>query len=176
MSEEKDRTPTEPEESGPVDDAVDAATPSEGADGAVSAGGADGAVDDGAPDRDDAVAGGALDRGDDAPVGRPTGKRRAPAASSRPARSSVPVEGSKRATGRATTRRAVAEAPARQNLVARITRFFREVVAELRKVIWPTRKELVTYTAVVLVFVTFMVALVSGLDILFAKGVLTVFG
>lgn len=173
MSDEKDRTPTEPEESGPVDDAVDAATPSEDADGAVRA---DGAVDDGAPDRDDAVADGAVNRDDDAPVGRPTGKRRTPAASSRPARSSVPVEGSKRATGRATTRRAVAEAPARQNLFARITRFFREVVAELRKVIWPTRKELVTYTAVVLVFVTFMVALVSGLDILFAKGVLTVFG
>jgi preprotein translocase subunit SecE len=50
------------------------------------------------------------------------------------------------------------------------------VFSELRKVIWPTRKELVTYTSVVLVFVTFMVALVSGLDILFAKGVLALFG
>ena len=33
---------------------------------------------------------------------------------------------------------------------ARLVRFLREVIAELRKVIWPTRKQLVTYTAVVL--------------------------
>jgi preprotein translocase subunit SecE len=60
--------------------------------------------------------------------------------------------------------------------VARIGRFLREVVAELGKVIWPTRKELVTYTAVVIVFVSIMVALVAGLDIMFAKVVILVFG
>ena len=110
-------------------------------------------------------------------VARPTGKRRAAASgSTRPDRSRPAAEGSKRAAGRATTRRSVAEAPERRGPVSRVTRFFREVVAELRKVIWPTRKELVTYTSVVLVFVTFMVALVSGLDILFAKGVLALFG
>ncbi|HEY3260765.1 MAG TPA: preprotein translocase subunit SecE [Pseudonocardiaceae bacterium] len=64
----------------------------------------------------------------------------------------------------------------RVSLVARIVRFLREVVAELRKVIWPTRKELVTYTIVVLVFVSFMVALVAMLDIAFAKGVFWLFG
>jgi preprotein translocase subunit SecE len=58
----------------------------------------------------------------------------------------------------------------------RLARFFREVVAELRKVIWPTRKELVTYTVVVVVFVSVIVAIVSGLDYAFAKGVLFVFG
>jgi preprotein translocase subunit SecE len=61
-------------------------------------------------------------------------------------------------------------------VVARISRFSREVIAELSKVIWPTRKELVTYTIVVVVFVSVMVALVSGLDLLFAKAVLLVFG
>ena len=60
--------------------------------------------------------------------------------------------------------------------VARAARFIREVVAELRKVIWPTRKELVTYTIVVLIFVSFMVALVGVLDIAFAKGVFWLFG
>ena len=50
------------------------------------------------------------------------------------------------------------------------------MVAELRKVIWPTRKQLVTYTIVVLVFVSFMVALVAGLDYVFAQGVLFLFG
>ena len=60
--------------------------------------------------------------------------------------------------------------------MSRLVRFLREVVAELRKVIWPTRKQLVTYTIVVLVFVSFMVALVARLDFVFAQGVLFLFG
>jgi preprotein translocase subunit SecE len=64
----------------------------------------------------------------------------------------------------------------RVGIFGRVARFIREVVAELRKVIWPTRKELLTYTAVVVTFVTFMLAIVAGLDYLFAKGVLFVFG
>ena len=60
--------------------------------------------------------------------------------------------------------------------VRRIGLFFREVVAELRKVIWPTRNELLTYTAVVVVFVAVMTAIVMGFDYLYAKGVLFVFG
>jgi preprotein translocase subunit SecE len=60
--------------------------------------------------------------------------------------------------------------------VARLGRFIREVIAELGKVIWPTRKELVTYTIVVIVFVSIMVALVAGMDIGFAKIVILVFG
>ena len=61
-------------------------------------------------------------------------------------------------------------------IFARVRRFLREVVAELRKVIWPARNQMITYTIVVIVFVTFMVALTAGLDVLFAKIVLTVFG
>ena len=56
------------------------------------------------------------------------------------------------------------------------SRFLREVVAELRKVIWPSRKQLVTYTLVVLVFVSFMVALVALLDFLVGQGVNALFG
>ena len=58
----------------------------------------------------------------------------------------------------------------------RIGGFFREVVSELRKVIWPTRKELLTYTSVVIVFLLIMTTIVVGLDYLFAKGVLWTFG
>jgi preprotein translocase subunit SecE len=54
--------------------------------------------------------------------------------------------------------------------------FYKQVVAELRKVIWPTRKELVTYTTVVLVFVVVMVLLVSVFDFAFSQAVLKVFG
>jgi preprotein translocase subunit SecE len=64
----------------------------------------------------------------------------------------------------------------RGGLFARIQRYYRETVAELRKVIYPTRSELLTYTGVVLAFVSLMVALVFGLDILFAKFDLFLFG
>jgi preprotein translocase subunit SecE len=58
----------------------------------------------------------------------------------------------------------------------RLGTLYREVVAELRKVIWPSRRDLVSYTIVVLVFVTVMVALVSGLDFLFVKASGFLFG
>ncbi len=78
--------------------------------------------------------------------------------------------------GTATPKRASATAVKKPNVFARLGRFLREVVAELRKVIWPTRNEMVTYTIVVIAFVVFMVALVGVLDLLFAKGVFAVFG
>ncbi len=58
---------------------------------------------------------------------------------------------------------------------ARFVRFIREVVAELTKVIWPTRSDLITYTIVVIVFVSIMIAIVAGLDVGFAKLVIEVF-
>ena len=54
--------------------------------------------------------------------------------------------------------------------------FFRQMVSELRKVIWPTRKELVTYTVVCMVFVIFMVIIVTSLDYGFTKLVFGLFG
>ncbi len=61
-------------------------------------------------------------------------------------------------------------------LGARIALFYRQVIAELRKVVWPTRKELLTYTWVVIVFVTIVAIIVALLDLGFAKLVLRVFG
>ncbi|MFC4065646.1 preprotein translocase subunit SecE [Actinoplanes subglobosus] len=58
----------------------------------------------------------------------------------------------------------------------RIGGFFREVTSELRKVIWPTRKELLTYTGVVIVFVVIMTTLVAGLDYGFGKAILWALG
>lgn len=54
--------------------------------------------------------------------------------------------------------------------------FYRQVVAELRKVNWPGRQQLLTYTAVVLVFVAIMIGFVSLLDLGFSKAVLALFG
>ncbi len=53
--------------------------------------------------------------------------------------------------------------------------FLRQVVAELRKVVWPTQQQLVTYFIVVMVFVLFMIALVSLLDLGFGRLVFEVF-
>ena len=64
----------------------------------------------------------------------------------------------------------------RRNPFARITLFIRQVNAELRKVVTPTRRELFSYTAVVLVFVIIMMALVWGLDQVFGLVVLYIFG
>jgi preprotein translocase subunit SecE len=55
-------------------------------------------------------------------------------------------------------------------------KFVTEVRDELRKVVWPTRKELVTYTTVALVFILFMVGLVSVLDYGFTRLVFALFG
>ena len=54
--------------------------------------------------------------------------------------------------------------------------FVRQVVAELRKVIWPTRKELITYTTVSVIFILFMVGIVTGIDTGLTKLVFYVFG
>ncbi len=54
--------------------------------------------------------------------------------------------------------------------------FLRQVVSELRKVTWPTREQLVTYTAVVIVFVTILALVVTALDYGFTRLVLLVFG
>ena len=54
--------------------------------------------------------------------------------------------------------------------------FLRQVVAELRKVVRPTRDELVAYTSVVLVFVTAVMIYISILDFGFGRLVLWAFG
>ncbi|HEX5949217.1 MAG TPA: preprotein translocase subunit SecE [Actinomycetota bacterium] len=54
--------------------------------------------------------------------------------------------------------------------------FLREVRQELKKVAWPTRRELLAYTLVVLVSVVVLTSYVFGLDFLISKGVLAIFG
>lgn len=63
-----------------------------------------------------------------------------------------------------------------KSLVARVRRFLGQVIAELRKVIWPNRTEMVTYTSVVLAFVVFMVTVIGVLDLAVIKGVTWLFG
>ncbi|MEJ5913836.1 preprotein translocase subunit SecE [Pseudokineococcus sp. 1T1Z-3] len=60
--------------------------------------------------------------------------------------------------------------------LGRLVQFLREVWSELRKVVRPTRGELLRYTGVVLVFVVVVMLYVSGLDYVFGRGALLVFG
>jgi len=52
--------------------------------------------------------------------------------------------------------------------------FLKEVRLELKKVIWPSKKELVGYTIVVLVAVVVLTSLVFGLDLGFSKSLLRI--
>jgi preprotein translocase subunit SecE len=62
------------------------------------------------------------------------------------------------------------------NPIVYVYNYLKQVVAELRKVIWPNRKQMGTYTSVVLAFLVFMVTLIGLVDLGLAKLVLLVFG
>jgi preprotein translocase subunit SecE len=76
--------------------------------------------------------------------------------------------------------RARREAPHESNPVGRffgaIALFVRQILDELRKVVRPTRHELVTYTSVVIVFVSAVMFFVWALDQVIVKLVGLVFG
>ena len=64
----------------------------------------------------------------------------------------------------------------RLGFFAKIALFYRQVIAELRKVVWPTQRELITYTTVVLAFVGILMVIVTLLDFAFGHAVLVIFG
>lgn len=62
------------------------------------------------------------------------------------------------------------------HIFARIALFVRQVIAELKKVVTPTRKEFANYVTTVVVFVLIMMAFVLGVDFLVGKGADSLFG
>ncbi|MEU2561783.1 preprotein translocase subunit SecE [Streptomyces longispororuber] len=60
--------------------------------------------------------------------------------------------------------------------LGRLALFYRQIVAELRKVVWPTRSQLTTYTTVVIVFVVIMIGLVTVIDYGFSNLIKYIFG
>ncbi len=93
------------------------------------------------------------------------------AASARPVRKSATVEGK----GHATRKRSEATAPGQAKRTTP-AQFVRESVDELKKVVWPTLSQWQQYFIVVLVFVLFIIAIVSALDLLFGWAMLQIFG
>lgn len=75
-------------------------------------------------------------------------------------------------TGTGTSHRSGSQ---RASLGARLAQYFREVRAELAKVLWPKRSEVVNYSTVVLTTLVFIALLIFGLNFLFARGVLFLF-
>ena len=78
--------------------------------------------------------------------------------------------------GEVTKGRAKPGGPAKKDSRTTPALFLRQIVAELRKVIWPTRHELITYTTVALTFVIVMAVIVSLLDLGFYHLVTAVLG
>ncbi|QNG19752.1 preprotein translocase subunit SecE [Rhodococcus triatomae] len=111
------------------------------------------------------------------PSGKPTGKRPArrrsedAASSAGKAVSSGKLDVDAGKAGKATQ----GTKPRKENIFKRLRRFLREVMAELRKVIWPNRKQMITYTSVVLVFLAFMVTFIGLLDLAVIQGVTWLF-
>ena len=54
--------------------------------------------------------------------------------------------------------------------------FVKEVIAELKKVAWPSRQEVVAYSIVVLVSSIIIAAMIFGMDFVFTRAVLALFG
>jgi preprotein translocase subunit SecE len=109
---------------------------------------------------------------------RPTGKRsrRGAAADDTDLASEAQEAPSLEDEAKAKKKKAKKAKGARRNPIAYVFHYLSEVVAELRKVIWPNRKQMVTYTAVVLAFLAFMVTLIGLVDLGVARLVLLVFG
>ncbi|GAA1915862.1 preprotein translocase subunit SecE [Streptomyces sodiiphilus] len=60
--------------------------------------------------------------------------------------------------------------------LGRLALFYRQIIAELRKVVWPTRHQLTTYTIAVIVFVLVVIGILVVLDWGFSRVVEYVFG
>jgi preprotein translocase subunit SecE len=134
----------------------------------------DASVDSATDSVDDAAS------GDTATQVRPTGKRsprgkRTNLAKGDDDADSTTSAVSTKEAGKAEKRKRVKSGDSR-NPFTRLYVFLTQVVGELKKVIWPTRKQLIQYTIIVLIFVILMVTFISVLDLAFAKGVLWLFG
>ncbi|NPV54081.1 MAG: preprotein translocase subunit SecE [Firmicutes bacterium] len=51
----------------------------------------------------------------------------------------------------------------------RVGRFLRDVRAELKKVAWPNRKELISYTVIVIISVMIVAAFIGLIDLVFSQ-------
>ena len=55
------------------------------------------------------------------------------------------------------------------NIFLRIVKYFKDIVAELKRVVWPGRKDLITLTGAVIVFVILIAIVIGALDAGFSQ-------
>ena len=63
-----------------------------------------------------------------------------------------------------------------ENFFIRFITFFKEMVWELKATVWPTKKDLISYTIIVLIFVAIMMVILAAWDFALGKFFLQVFG
>ncbi len=62
-----------------------------------------------------------------------------------------------------------AQSKVKPSVWIKMTKFLREVRAEMRKVAWPNRKELIAYTSVVLVTVVIVSVYIGVVDVVLSE-------
>ena len=113
---------------------------------------------------------------------RPTGKRSRRGAVGEDVSEAIDLESGEKAAptknGSGTAKKTAKKGEDRpsRNPFAFVWTYLKQVVAELRKVIWPNRKQMISYTSVVLLFLAFMVALIGVVDLGLTKLVMLIFG
>nr|WP_156698651.1 preprotein translocase subunit SecE [Streptomyces sp. Z38] len=65
---------------------------------------------------------------------------------------------------------------AKKGPLKRLALFYRQIIAELRKVVWPTRNQLTSYTIAVIIFVVVMIGLITLIDYGLSNAAKYVFG
>ena len=136
------------------------------------------ATDDDAVDSTSGVVGGRSSTAVATRPQRPTGKRTRREATGTTAAGDKPAtkaDSDKNGDGKKPKTDKKQSGPSRNPFLF-VLNYLKQVIAELRKVIWPNRKQMIGYTTVVLVFLVFMVALIGGVDFGLAKLVMWVFG
>lgn len=58
----------------------------------------------------------------------------------------------------------------KEKKTGRFGQFFKEVSGEVKKLSWPTKKELVSYTLTVIAFILLMAVVIYALDLVFGEG------
>ena len=58
----------------------------------------------------------------------------------------------------------------KEKKTGRFGQFFKEVSGEVKKLSWPTKKEIVSYTLTVIAFILLMAVVIYALDLVFGEG------
>ena len=61
--------------------------------------------------------------------------------------------------------------PKKERKSGRVKQFFKEVMGELKKLSWPSKKDMVSYTLTVIAFIAIMAIVIYVLDLAFSEGV-----